>query len=181
MRTLAANHDPQQIADAFDAVPSPLLEAALALRKPVEYTVTNPLRLWDRLDDPAVVEEYGRKRSWAAGGPALSGAAYAEFVTELVLENRLLEGTWELHGRSVDLERIDMPVLLILGTEDEFVPPRAARPFLEAVASEDAAALEFPTSHVGTSVAPEAHDEWWPRAREWLSERSGVSSESEPA
>ncbi|ELY57719.1 alpha/beta fold hydrolase [Natronolimnohabitans innermongolicus] len=173
-RRLAAEHDPEQVADAFDVVPTPLLEVALALRKPVEYTVTNPLRLWDQFDDAAAVEEYGRKLSWASGGPNLPGTAYEAFVRELLVENRLLEGTWELCGRPVDLDRIGMPVLLILGAEDRFVPPRAALPFLEEISSEDTTVLEFPTGHVGTSVAAAAHEdeEWWPRALEWVAKRS---------
>ncbi|MDQ2051890.1 poly(R)-hydroxyalkanoic acid synthase [Natronolimnohabitans sp. A-GB9] len=174
-RKLAAAHDPEQVADAFGAVPTPLLEVGLALRKPVEYTVMNPLRLWDRFDDDAFVEEYGRKLAWARSGPSLPGRAYREFVEELVLQNRLLEGTWELLGRDVDLERIEMPVLLILGAEDKFIPRRAAVPFLEAIASEETAVLEFPTNHVGTSVAGEAHESGWPQVLEWVADRSGTS------
>ncbi|WP_436343822.1 alpha/beta fold hydrolase [Natronorubrum sp. FCH18a] len=179
-RKLAANHDPQQVADAFDTVPTPLLEVALALRKPVEYTVTNPLRLWDRFDDDAYVEKYGRKLSWLRGGPRLPGTAYREFIEELLLENRLLEGTWRLNGRDVDLERIDVPVSLVLGREDQFVPRDASVPFLEAIPSEDTTVLEFPTGHVGTSIAAEAHEAGWPQVREWLSRRTGAD-ESAPS
>ena len=178
-RTLATNHDPERVADAVDLVPAALLEAALALRKPVEYAVTNPLRLWDRLDDDAFVEEYGRKLDWMLNepNPDLPAATYREFVEELLVENQLLEGTWRLNGREVDLSTLEMPVLLILGREDAFVPRRASVPFLEAIPSEDATVLEFPTGHVGLSVAAEAHEEWWPQVREWLATRSDTPAD----
>jgi polyhydroxyalkanoate synthase len=65
-----------------------------------------------------------------------------------------------------------MPVVLIVGTEDKFVPPESYRPFLDAVGSDDATVVEFPTGHVGISVAPEAHEEYWPGVRERFAERS---------
>ena len=84
-----------------------------------------------------------------------------------------MEGTWQLHGQQVDLEQIDMPVLLVLGRDDKFVPHSASLPFLEAIGSEETSVLEFPTGHVGTSIALEAHAEWWPQVIDWLSSRSG--------
>ncbi len=171
-RALAAEHDPEQVAAALDAVPTPLLEVAFALRKPVEYTVTTPLRLWDRLDDDAFVEEQGRKLEWTAGGPNLPATAYREFVEELLLENRLIESELELGGERVDLSAIEMPVLLVLGEEDEFVPREASVPFLDGIGSDDAAIVELPTGHVGLSVAEVAHERGWPRIADWLEERS---------
>lgn len=68
--------------------------------------------------------------------------------------------------------RIGVPVLLILGREDEFIPPEAALPFLDAVASDDTDVVELPVKHVGLSVAPEAHEEGWPAVCDWLAERT---------
>ena len=175
-RKVAENHDPERVAATFDAVPPALLETALALRKPVEYAVTNPLHLWDRLDDDAFVEEFGRKLEWTRGGPAVPAATYREFVTELLVENRLLEGEWALNGRDVDLERLEMPVALVLGRDDKFVPRSASAPFLEAIPSDDTEIVDLPVGHVGLSVAPEAHEEGWPRVREWLAARSESSA-----
>ncbi|TYL38781.1 poly(R)-hydroxyalkanoic acid synthase [Natronococcus pandeyae] len=171
-RALAAEHDPEQVADAFDAVPTPLLEVAFALRKPVEYTVTTPLRLWDQLDDDEFVEEQGRKLEWTMGGPNLPATTYREFVEELLVENRLLENEWRLCGRRVDLSAIEMPVLLVLGEEDKFVPREASVPFLDEIESDDTAIVELPTGHVGLSVAEVAHEQGWPRIADWLEERS---------
>lgn len=170
--TLAAEHDSEQVVAAFDAVPTPLLEVALALRKPVEHTVTTPLRLWDRLDDDAFVEQQGQKLEWTADGPNLPSTTYREFVEELLLENRLVENERHLCGRRVDLSAIEMPVLLVLGEEDAFVPREASVPFLDRIGSDDTAIVELPTDHVGLSVAEVAHERGWPRIADWLEERS---------
>lgn len=172
VRTLAANFDYERLAEVFNAVPTPLLEAGLSLRKPLEYGATTPLRLWDRLDDDAFVEGEGRKVEWAAGGPAIPATMFREFVEELLLENRLIENELSLFDRRVDLSAIEMPVMLVLGQEDAFVPREASVPFLDEVGSDDTAVVEFPTGHVGLSVARSAHERGWPRVYDWLEERS---------
>lgn len=171
LRTHAEHLDVDRVAETFDAVPTTVIELGLVMRRPVDYGVRDPFRLWDRLDDGAYVEAVGRKSDWMIGGPTLPTATFRQFVRGLLLENRLIRGELRLNGRRVDLDRVDMPVLPALGTEDEFVPREASVPFLDGVASEDTAAIEFPVGHVGLCVAPEAHEEGWPKVREWLAER----------
>ena len=172
LRTLAIHQDLELVADVFEVVPTEVLELALAARKPVHYGVRDPLRLWDRLDDDAYVEETGRKLHWLIGGPTLPVATVRDFLVDLLVENRLIRNKLELNGRRVDLGDVVAPVLLVLGRDDEFIPREASVPFLEGVSSEDTEVIEFPTGHVGLSVAPQAHEEGWPRVREWLIERS---------
>ena len=171
-RLLAAHHDRESLAETLEAVPTELLEAGLLLRKPVELTVTYPLRLWDRLEDEAFVDETGRKLAWLVGGPTIPGTLYREFLEDLVLEDRLIEDEWRLNGRAVDLERIDVPVALVLGREDAFVPRAASLPFLEAIPSDETTVIELPVGHVGLSTSAEAHEGGWPQVREWLAARS---------
>ncbi len=83
-----------------------------------------------------------------------------------------MEGDLDLSGWQVDLANVEIPVLLILGRDDKFVPDEASLPFLDAVSSEDTAVFDFPTGHVGLSVAPEAHEYGWPRVHDWFAERS---------
>ncbi|WP_293032168.1 alpha/beta fold hydrolase [Natronococcus sp.] len=170
-RTLADGHDHEQVTRVFDAVPTPLLEVGLACRKPVEYTVTEPLRLWDRLDDPAFVEERGRKLEWGLGGPDVPARLYREFVGDLLLENRLIENELRLGVQQVDLSAIDAPTLLALGEDDRFVPREASIPILEEIGSDETETIELPTGHVGLSVAEVAHERGWPRIVDWLLKR----------
>lgn len=171
-REMFEHHDPESIVDAFGRFPAPLIDAAFSLRKPIEYAVSNPLRLWDNVEDKEYVERSARKRQWAADDTDMAGGVYRGFADDLLRDNALLEGDLVLGGERVDLANVEMPVLLIVGTEDKFVPPESYRPFLDAVGSDDATDVEFPTGHVGISVAPEAHEEHWPGVREWFAERS---------
>lgn len=177
--TTASGLDHEAIAEAVDTVPTEWIEAALLARKPVEYAVTTPLRLWDHLDDDAFVEETGRKLDWLVGGPRIPAATYRQYLADLVLGNRLLEGDWHLAGEPVALDRVEMPVLLVIGREDVFVPRESSVPFLEAIPSNDATVIDLPVGHVGLSMAATAHDAGWPQVREWVASRSANRGERE--
>lgn len=164
-------HDSERVEDVFGTVPAPFLDLALSARKPVEYAVENPIRIYENFDDAEFVEDHARKLKWTTGGVDLPGATYRDF-SRLLAENALLEGELSIDGERVDVGSIDVPVLLILGRDDEFVPRESALPFLDAVASDDTAVIELPVKHVGLSVAPEAHEEGWPAVCDWLAERS---------
>ena len=172
LRLLAAHLPLETLVESFDAVPPPVVEGAFTLRKPVEYAATNPARLWDRLDDEGYVEDFARRLAWTADGPAVPGTFYREFVERLLLENRLIRNELRVDGRRVDVGSLAVPVLLVLGREDEFVPREASVPFLDVLSSDDTETLDLPTGHVGLSIAPEAHEQGWPSVYEWLEART---------
>lgn len=66
-------------------------------------------------------------------------------------------------GRRVDPEALTMPVAIVIGSEDSYVPRDGGLPFLRVVASADTRVFEMPTGHVGTFVHAEAHETYWPR------------------
>lgn len=169
---LVRSHDAGTLADVFGAVPAPVLDIGLSIRKPAEYAVGAPFRLYENFDDEEFVEDFARRAEWAIGGMDVPGGTYRGIVEELFEGNRLIENELFVNGKHVDLDAIDVPVLLIVGAEDAFVPPGAYMPFLDRVPSDDTDVLEFPTTHVGLSVAPEAHEEGWPRVCDWLEARS---------
>jgi polyhydroxyalkanoate synthase len=102
----------------------------------------------------------------------MPAALFRDFVERLLVENQLIANELEIGGRTVDLGAIKSPILLVLGTEDQYVPAESALPLLDAVASQDTAVVEFPTGHVGLSIADDAHLEGWPRVCDWLEEHS---------
>lgn len=141
---LVRAQDTERFVELFGVVPAPFLDVGFSLRKPVEYAITNPLHLYDDFEDRAFVEHVARKSKWAIGGMSVPGATYRQLVEELFEENRLLRNELTLSDTPVDIGAIDMPVLLVIGRDDAFVPPEASRPFLDAIPSDDTAVIEFP-------------------------------------
>lgn len=171
-REIAEAHDPDDVIEAFGVAPKELLVAGFLLRKPVEYLVTNPANVYDRFDDDEFVEHFARKLIWAFDPVDLAGEKYREIVEELLQDNRLMRGELVLDERPVDLSGIDVPVVIIQGRDDKFVPPSSSLPFLDAISSDDTEVIEFPTGHVGMAVDEISHATYWPRVAEWFAERS---------
>lgn len=171
-RELAVQSDPRRLVDALGTVPAELVDLGFAMRKPVEYAVQRPLEAWERLDEEEYLVRGARIARWAFDGPDVAGETYRQFVEDLLVENKLVENRLSLLERPVDLENVTMPVALILGETDAFVPRDASLPFLDAVPSDDTHVFDFPTGHVGTFVDRAAHAEWWPRVCDWFAKRT---------
>jgi polyhydroxyalkanoate synthase len=73
---------------------------------------------------------------------------------------------------TIDLKNITMPVLNIIGTEDDLVPPSASKSIINVIGSVDKKLIEFPTGHVGLCISKDAHEKLWPEVGRWLGARS---------
>ena len=165
-------YDPRSVADAFGNAPGEWLRTEFTLVDPVEYGFARYLRLAGHLDDAASVDRFARRLAWGLDSVDVAGGLYEQFLVALYRENRLMEGTLTVGGRTVDLVAVTMPVLVVVGTDDRFVPAAASRPFVEAIPSTDTEVIEFPTDHVGLSVGERSHAVLWPRVCRWLAARS---------
>ena len=164
--------DPRASVALLGNVPSEAVDAGFGLRMPFADWVQRPVRQPKALLNPAFLDRQTRIAAWSAGGPDLAGETYRQFIEKLARENALIENELTLFGRPVDLDNVEMPTVLILGANDEFVPHAASRPFLDAISATDTAVFEFPTGHVGTFVDEVAHKSWWPQVVEWFEQRS---------
>ncbi|MEF8887784.1 MAG: helix-hairpin-helix domain-containing protein, partial [Haloarculaceae archaeon] len=119
----------------------------------------------------AFVENFARMERWIWDGVDVAGAAFAEFVGEVYKDNNLVAGEYDLDGRRVRLEDVDVPLLTVVGEYDHIVPAESSRPVVDLVGSEDTRLVEFPRGHIGISVSGKAHEQLWPEVCEWYAAR----------
>lgn len=174
-RLLANGLTPDRIETGFDTVPALGLESAFLLEKALEWFLAKPAVLWDEFEDAVRVEDAGRIARWMLDGPAIPSAVIAEFVRDLVLGDELLDGEWSIDGEVVAPEAVSAPTALVVGTDDDFVPPHASLPVLESLETETTTVIEVPTGHIGLSTATIAHEEAWPAVHDWLDRHEGTS------
>ena len=72
----------------------------------------------------------------------------------------------------IDLKNITMPLLNIVGSKDDLVPPQSSKSIMNVVYSNDKKLIEFPTGHVGLCISQDAHERLWPEVGRWLAQRS---------
>ncbi|MFB6297961.1 MAG: class III poly(R)-hydroxyalkanoic acid synthase subunit PhaC [Salinirussus sp.] len=165
-------YDPQDVVDTFGNVPAGLLDDGFALMDPVDNYLDKYVTLYENLDDDDFVDTFARMEKWLDDGIDLAGRAYVEFLEKIYQDNQLYRNEMELDGEPVDVERIEMPVLQLMGEYDHLVPPTASKPFGDVIGSDDVTTIEYPTGHIGLSVSSSSHEDVWPRAADWFAERA---------
>ncbi len=164
--------DPEVVTDTYGNVPSDFLDIGFALMDPIDNFVSKYATLSDNLDDEAFVENFARMETWLGDGIDVAGRAFTQFIEWIYQENRLYAGGLELDGREVDLQRLDMPLLQIVGEYDHLIPPESSIPFNEVVGSDDTTTMQCSTGHIGLSVSGRAHGELWPDVTDWFARHS---------
>jgi polyhydroxyalkanoate synthase len=111
-----------------------------------------------------------RMYRWFLDAQMIPGLVYVEFIENCYERNLLIKGEMKIDSKTIDLSKINAPLLNILAKYDHIIPMESGRA-LKKVYSGDYEEIIFPSSHVGLSVSGKAHMELWPRVCRWLEER----------
>jgi len=164
--------DVDAFVDAHGNCPASFLQACFLCLKPVENLLEKQVAFCEQLDDPGFVTGYFALERWLNDNIPVAGETFREFVKCLFQRNQLTLGQMKLGERSIDLARIDCPLLLLTASNDHLVPPESTERLRDHVSSSDITALALDAGHVGLVVSGKAHKSFWPKAVRWLGDRS---------
>lgn len=164
--------DADKIVDTFGNVPSQFLNSSFLLLNPVRLLVDKYVKYYENIEDKSYLDNFQRMEKWIFDSPDLPGEVYREFIKDLYQKNLLVKGELAIDGKRVNLKLIDMPLLNIVGQEDNLVTPDSSTPLNDLTSSKDKETISFPSGHIGISVSGKAHKELWPRVAEWINEHS---------
>ncbi len=168
--------DLEQLTAATGNVPGELLNALFLALMPFRLNSQKYVDLMDHIEDPRALENFLRMEKWIFDSPDQPGEMFRQFMQWFYKENRLVNGTLELDGRAVDLQKIDMPVLNIFASQDHLVPPSASQPLQGLVGTRDYTSHEFRGGHIGIYVSGSAQREIPERIERWLHERDAPAA-----
>ena len=163
--------DVDRIVDSLGNVPGEMLLSAFDMLRPTGR-LTSPIQVLDRIRDDKYVQSFMMLDRWASDQIPFAGEAFRQMVKELYWKNAMLEGTFELGGKSVDLSSIKTPMIHAMAEHDHIVPYEAAKPLLEIVQSEDNEAVVLRGGHASLVAGGNAKYRLWPKLDSWLSVRS---------
>lgn len=160
-----------KLVDVFGNIPGSFLNIAFFMRNPIEAMLKYPRffsepRTWDEISQFMAVE------MWLYDSRPIIGHVFREIIDDVYKNNLLIQNKMKVGGKLIDLKKITMPFLNIVGQGDDLVPPQSSLPVTNKVGSTDKKSIEFPTGHVGLCISPKAHEQLWPQVTEWLAERS---------
>jgi polyhydroxyalkanoate synthase subunit PhaC len=156
-------------------VPGEMLNALFLGLMPFRLTSQKYMDLLDQIDDSRALENFLRMEKWIFDSPDQPGEMFRQFMTWLVRENRLMHGTLQIAGESVDLRRIEVPLLNIYATQDHLVPPAASLALEHLTGSNDYSTYAFAGGHIGIYVSGAAQREVPERIAGWLRTRDAGS------
>jgi putative long chain acyl-CoA synthase len=138
-----------------------LLDPVKAVRQQVDFL----MQLHDR--DALLPREGQRRFLQADGFVAWPGPALADFMRQFVVHNRMLRGGFVIGEDLLTLADIEAPVLIFVGTLDEFAPPGAVRPIVAAAPRAEVFERELRAGHFGLVVGSAATVTTWPVVADW--------------
>jgi polyhydroxyalkanoate synthase subunit PhaC len=160
------------LVDAFGNAPSIMLNAAFALRSPIDYIHKIP-HFFEKPRDIESIAEFFATEMWLYDSPPVAGEIYRQFVKDCYQDNLLFKNQMKIGGgQIVNLKSIKVPFLNILAKKDDLVAPNSSRVLNDAIGSTDKSLMEFNSGHVGACISPKAHKELWPKVGEWIASRS---------
>lgn len=158
------------LVDYYGNVPGQLLNMAFENLKPMLKT-NKYVSILNAADKEAQLLNFLRMEFWIADSPDQAGACFRQFIKDLYQENKLIKGTLELGGKTVDLKNITMPLLNIYAEADHLVPPDSSIALNDLVASCDKTLTKFSGGHIGVFVGSKSQKELAPGIGAWLRER----------
>ena len=141
------------------------------------------LHLWNGSADPEAAlqirlsrdiaadrELLDRFKRWNSETLDLPGTFFLQVVRSIFRENRLARGSFMALGREIRLQRVEAPVFLLVGVDDEIVPAEQAMATASLLGA-GAASVEstiVPSDHLGLFIGGRTLANWWPRVAAWL-------------
>ena len=164
--------DADKIVDTFGNVPAEFMNVGFLLVNPIMLLLDKYVNFYENAADKGFVENFLKMERWIFDSPDVPGESYRQFLNDLYKQNLLVKGKLVVGEDVVKLKQVVAPLLVITADNDNLVTPDMSRPLVGLVSSREKKMLSFAGGHIGLSVSPRAHREFWPKVTRWVAEHS---------
>jgi polyhydroxyalkanoate synthase subunit PhaC len=148
--------------------PQPLVRWALGLSA-FQRLVTKPLAVARHLDDADYLAQIEAVDRFIGAMTAYPGRSFGQLYHRLLRGGGLVEGTFEIGDRAIDLAAITAPVLVFAGANDAIAPIDAVHAGeMHLTGSREVRFEVVPGGHLGMLTGRRARSSTWPVLDEWL-------------
>ena len=164
--------DVDKFVDTMGNIPAAFLQSAFLTLKPIANLVEKPINLMENIHRDEFLDDYLHMETWLNDNIPVPGEVYREFAKYLFQQNLLTKNRMPLGRHIVDLRKITCPLLNLMARNDDLVPCAQSEPLNDLVSSTDKEKIIWPAGHIGLAVSGRAQKELWPRAVDWLVQRT---------
>ncbi|MBO0843899.1 MAG: alpha/beta hydrolase, partial [Nocardioides sp.] len=155
---------------AAGGAPQPLVRWAFQLSS-FQKLVTKPLALAWHLDDADYLAQIEAVDRFTANMSAYPGRTFGQLYHRLLKANGLVDGTFEVGGRTLDVAEITAPVLVFGGANDTIAPVAAVKAAVPLLTGAREVRFEIvPGGHLGMLTGRAARTGTWPQLDAWIDE-----------
>jgi polyhydroxyalkanoate synthase len=167
----AKGMDIDAMVDAFGNIPGELMNMGFLMLKPFQLGVGKYLEMIDILDNEEKLRNFLRMEKWIFDSPDQAGEAYRQFMKDFYQGNKLIKGELKIGQKTVDLRKVQLPVLNVYAEQDHLVPPASSIALQRHIGSSDYTLRSFPVGHIGMYVSGKVQRDLPPLIAGWLKER----------
>lgn len=152
--------------------PKPLVRWAFQLSA-VQKMVTKPYAQLIHLADSDFLAQLEAVDRFTEGIIAYPGRTFGQLYHRFVRRNELVDGTFELADRTLDLADIEVPVLVFGGATDGIAPVPSVRVLTDLLCG--SAEVRFhvvPGGHLGMLTGRAARTTSWPMLDSWIEQHA---------
>ncbi|MGG4268154.1 alpha/beta fold hydrolase [Peribacillus simplex] len=153
--------------DIYQTIPASAVKYGIRLITSPIY-ISPYLSLLNQADDAEYVKHWRRFNAWTNGHVPLSGAAAKQITKDLLIENSLVNGGFNVRGKKAKLSNIDASVLVIANKYDRLVPQELIYPVMEHLTCQDKTYSLLQSGHASKQYSGELPY----YLKEWLPGRS---------
>lgn len=157
---------------ALGGVPTPLVSWAFTAVS-AQKVLTKPLAVLTHLDDTDYLAQMEAVTRFKSNMTAYPGRTFGQLYHRFVKGNTLSVGRMEIGDRTVDLSRIEVPVLVFAGNTDGIAPLPAVRAVVPLLTGARDVRFEVvPGGHLGMLTGRAARGTTWDVLDEWVAQWS---------
>ena len=160
--------DIDKLVETYGVLPGEFMSSVFSMMTPMRSLTKYNVDLIDVVDDEAKFMNFLRMEKWLADRPHHPGEAAKQWLKELYQENRLVDGSFILSGRQVNLKSITAPVLNVFALDDHIIPPDTSRALGAKIGSKDYTEIPLPGGHVGLFVSSKSQGKLSKSVADWL-------------
>jgi len=164
--------DVSKFSEAYGNCTPDILNNGFMLLNPMENTYLKYLDFVEKVENKEFLEYYFRMERWINDGISIPARFFVEWIRDGYQGNKLIKGELKVAGKPISLNKITMPLFVIVGNADNLVPSASTIGIIQHVKSKDKKVYENPSGHIGVAVGGKAHKVMWPEVTAWLAERS---------
>lgn len=173
------DEDVDRMIEVWGVLPGEFMSAIFSMMTPIRSLTKYNLDLVEIVDDEKKLLNFLRMEKWLADRPHHPGEAARQWLKDLYQQNKLVNNTWELGGRKVDLRRVSMPVLNIYAESDTIIPPRTSRALDGKLGTDDYTEMGLPGGHIGMFVSSKSQGIVGKGIADWLVKRDAAADPDE--